>query len=149
MKTIGLSIAALVVGLCGSVVAQESDDPALLGELLGFHGTETIVLVMTTHCYETTGLDSSFKSAAENWYLRNVGFLELADRVIDRLGGQTPAEAEAARNYSGAQIMSAYNQAEDKDGFCRGFLGQVEDGKLDIDQQLPQILKQAQAIASE
>ncbi|WDR01655.1 hypothetical protein PSQ19_12950 [Devosia algicola] len=137
-----------MVGMAGNAMAQDSD-PALVGELMGFHGTETIVSVMTTHCYETTGLDGSYKSAAENWYLRNVGFLELADRVIERLGGQSAAEESAARDYSGAQIMSAYNQAADKDRFCQGFLAQVDGGKLDIDQQLPKILEQAQAIASE
>ena len=139
---------ALMMG-AGGAVAQEADDNALIGELLAFHGSQAIVEAMTTHCYETTGLDSAYKTAAENWYLRNIGFLDLADRVVTKLGGGAPGELEAAETYGGQQIMSAYNQAEDKDGFCRAFLAQVEDGKLDIDKQLPGPLKRAQEIATE
>lgn len=103
---------------------------------------------MTTHCYETTGLDSAYKKAAENWYLRNIGFLDLADRVIERLGGGSPGDLKAAETYGGSQIMSAYNQAADKDSFCRAFLERVENGELDIDEQLPGPLKQAQEISA-
>lgn len=132
-----------------SASGQEAKDAELIGELMAFHGSETIVRVMTTHCYETTGLDAAYKTASENWYLRNIGFLELADRVIDRLGGGSEGQLQAAETYGGEQIMSAYNQAKDKDTFCRAFLEQVEGGALDIDKQLPTVLEQAQAIASQ
>ena len=45
--------------------------------------------------------------------------------------------------------MSAYNQAEDKDTFCRAFLEQVDGGALDIDKQLPDALAKAQDIAAQ
>jgi hypothetical protein len=104
---------------------------------------------MTTHCYETTGLDGAYQTAYENWYLRNIGFLDLADRVAAKLGGGTPEEIAAAETYGGSQIMSAYNQADNKDVFCRAFLERVESGALDIDKQLPEALSQAQQIAAE
>ena len=44
--------------------------------------------------------------------------------------------------------MSAYNQADDKDSFCKAFLDQVNSGALDIDKSLPDALKKAQAIAA-
>jgi len=44
--------------------------------------------------------------------------------------------------------MSAYNQAENKNSFCRAFLEQVETGALDIDRQLPAPLKRAQEISA-
>lgn len=130
-------------------VAQDAGDAELIGELMAFHGSHAIVSAMTTHCYETTGLDAAYQSANENWYLRNVGFLDLADRVIARLGGGAAGQKQAAETYGGAQIMSAYNQAPDKKTFCRTFLEQVEGGALDIDQQLPVALEKAQAIASQ
>lgn len=140
---------AFAVLLLATPVAAQEPDPALVGELMAFHGTEAIVEVMTTHCYETTGLDPVYKTASENWYLRNVGYIELADRVAVRLGGGTAEDVEAARTYGGTQIMSAYNQAADKDTFCRAFLEQVDSGSLDIDKQLPDAIKRAQAIAAQ
>jgi hypothetical protein len=135
--------------LAPQVQAQEAANAKLVGELMAFHGSEAIVSAMTTHCYETTGLDSAYKTAYENWYLRNIGFLDLADRVAAKLGGGTPEEIAAAENYGGSQIMTAYNQAKDKEVFCRAFLEQVDSGALDIDNQLPKVLKQAQQIAAE
>ncbi|WP_375452476.1 hypothetical protein [uncultured Devosia sp.] len=140
--------AAMVMTLGGMALGQDND-PQLVGELMAFHGSAAIVSAMTSHCYETTGLDSAYETAGDNWYLRNVGFLELADRVIDRLGGGVPGQLEAAETYGGTQIMSAYNQAGDKDTFCRKFLGEVESGALDIDKQLAAPLKRAQEIASQ
>ena len=116
---------------------------------MAFHGSEAIVSAMSTHCYETTGLDGAYKTASDNWYLRNIGFLDLADRVILRLGGAAEGEQQAAETYGGSQIMGAYNQAGDKNAFCRVFLEQVESGALDIDMQLPAALAKAQAIASQ
>lgn len=132
-----------------NVQAQEASNGELMGELMAFHGSKAIVSAMTTHCYETTGLDAVYHTANDNWYLRNIGFLDLADRVAGRLGGGTAAEIAAAETYGGTQIMSAYNQAEDKETFCRAFLGQVESGALDIDKQLPAALEKAQAIAAQ
>jgi len=129
--------------------AQDAADPELIGELMAFHGSQAIVSAMTTHCYETTGLDGAYKTANDNWYLRNVGFLDLADRVINRLGGGAEGQQQAAETYGGSQIMSAYNQAADKGTFCRAFLEQVDGGALDIDQQLPAALERAQAIAAQ
>ncbi|WIJ26169.1 hypothetical protein [Devosia sp. RR2S18] len=129
--------------------AQEQSNPQLIGELMAFHGSEAIVSVMTTHCYETTGLDATYKDAAENWHLRNIGFLDLADRVIERLGGAAEGQQKAAETYGGSQIMSAYNQAADKNTFCRAFLERVNEGELDIDKQLPEPLARAQEVASE
>ena len=129
--------------------AQGAADAELVGELMAFHGSRTIVSVMTTHCYETTGLDPAYKTANDNWYLRNIGFLDLANRVIERLGGGAEGQQQAAETYGGAGIMSAYNQAGDKDVFCRAFLEQVEGGALDIDKQLPEVLAQAQDIAAQ
>ena len=129
--------------------AQDTANPELVGELMAFHGTKAIVSAMTTHCYETTGLDSAYHRANDDWYLRNIGFLDLANRVAERLGGGTPAEVAAAETYGGTQIMSAYNQAKDKDSFCQGFLDQVNSGALDIDESLPGALKKAQDIASQ
>jgi len=138
--------------LTALIPASAQDDPAantrLIGELMAFHGSQAIVEVMTTHCYETTGLDSAYKTAAENWYLRNIGFLDLADRVIDRLGGAAEGQLEAAETYGGTQIMTAYNQAGSKETFCRAFLEQVDSGALDIDKQLPDPLKRAQEISA-
>lgn len=131
------------------VHAQEAADPELVGELMAFHGSKTIVSAMTTHCYETTGLDGAYKTAFENWYLRNIGFLDLANRVAARLGGGSPEAVAAAENYGGSQIMSAYNQAGNKDVFCRAFLEQVDSGALDIDKQLPDALSKAQEIAAQ
>jgi len=131
------------------VAAQDAADPELIGELMAFHGSQAIVSAMTTHCYETTGLDAAYKAAGDNWYLRNVGFLDLADRVIIRLGGGADGQQRAAETYGGSQIMSAYNQAGDKNTFCRAFLEQVDSGALDIDQQLPAALEKAQAIAAQ
>ena len=139
---------ALTLLLASPAMAQEAD-PNLVGELMAFHGSKAIVSAMTTHCYETTGLDAAYQQANDNWYLRNVGFLDLADRVALRLGGGTPAEIEAAETYGGTQIMSAYNQAADKNVFCRAFLEQVDNGALDIDKQLPGALQKAQDIASQ
>jgi hypothetical protein len=129
--------------------AQDTDNAALVGELMAFHGSQAIVEAMTTHCYENTGLDSAYQTANDNWYLRNIGFLDLADRVSARLGGGTPEEVSAAETYGGTQIMTAYNQAEDKETFCRTFLEQVDSGALDIDKALPQALKRAQEIAAQ
>lgn len=134
--------------LSAPVAAQEDGDSALVGELMAFHGSRAIIDVMTTHCYETTGLDTAYKTASENWYLRNISYLDLADRVIERLGGGAEGQREAAETYGGSQIMTAYNQAPDKTVFCRAFLEQVEDGALDIDRQLPEILKRAQEISA-
>jgi hypothetical protein len=130
-------------------IAQEAGDAELIGELMAFHGSKAIVSAMTTHCYETTGLDAAYQTANDNWYLRNVGFLDLANRVAARLGGGTAQEIAAAETYGGTQIMSAYNQAEDKNTFCRAFLEQVDGGALDIDKQLPDALEKAQAIAAQ
>lgn len=129
--------------------AQDGADAELIGELMAFHGSQAIVSAMTTHCYETTGLDQAYKTASDNWYLRNIGFLDLADRVIARLGGGAEGQQQAAETYGGSQIMSAYNQAADKDSFCRAFLEQVDGGALDIDKQLPDALAQAQDIAAQ
>lgn len=147
------SCLALVVSALSLVIpAQAQDDSVansqLIGELMAFHGSQAIVQVMTTHCYETTGLDGAYKAAADNWYLRNIGFLDLADRVIISLGGAAEGQQQAAETYGGSQIMTAYNQAADKNSFCRAFLEQVDSGALDIDQQLPAPLKRAQEIAS-
>lgn len=147
------SCLALVVSLLSLVIpAHAQDDSAansqLIGELMAFHGSQAIVDVMTTHCYETTGLDVAYKTAAENWYLRNIGFLDLADRVIISLGGAAEGQQQAAETYGGSQIMTAYNQAADKESFCRAFLEQVDSGALDINNQLPAPLKRAQEIAS-
>ena len=128
--------------------AQDANNAELIGELMAFHGSKAIVSAMTTHCYETTGLDGTYKIASDNWYLRNIGYLDLADRVIDRLGGAAEGAQRAAETYGGEQIMSAYNQADDRDAFCHAFLEQVEGGSLDIDKQLPEALKKAQEIAS-
>ncbi|WP_152558426.1 hypothetical protein [Devosia sp. LC5] len=135
--------------LISAARAQENADAELVGELMAFHGSRAIVSAMTTHCYETTGLDGAYKTANDNWYLRNVGFLDLADRVITKLGGTSPGQIEAAETYGGTQIMSAFNQAEDKEAFCRSFLERVENGALDIDKQLAGILKRAQDIAAD
>lgn len=147
-----MKYAIVVIVLCmglSSAVAQETEDPALVGELMAFHGSKAIVSAMTTHCYETTGLDPAYKAANDNWYLRNIGFLDLADRVILRLGGGAEGAKQAAETYGGTQIMSAYNQADDKNTFCRAFLEQVDSGALDIDKQLPQALSRAQDIAAQ
>lgn len=143
-----LKIGAVFLALVLPAHAQENSDPALVGELMAFHGSQAIVDVMTTHCYETTGLDNAYKDAAANWYLRNIGYLDLADRVITKLGGGSETERKAAETYGGTQIMTAYNQAGDKNSFCRNFLEQVQAGSLDIDQQLPAILKRAQEISA-
>lgn len=144
------AVACAAVVLLGSGSAWAQDDNAqLVGELMAFHGSAAIVEAMTTHCYETTGLDSAYEVANDNWYLRNVGFLDLADRVIERLGGGTPGQQQVAETYGGEQIMDAYNKAGDKDGFCRNFLAEVEGGALDINKQLAAPLKQAQEIASQ
>ena len=147
MRTLKV-LTVCVLALPLPVMGQGQSDPELVGELMAFHGSQAIVDVMTTHCYETTGLDGAYKEAAANWYLRNIGYLDLADRVIARLGGGTAGQQEAAEVYGGSQIMSAYNQAADKNVFCRAFLEQVESEALDIDQQLPDILKRAQDISS-
>jgi len=141
--------AAFASLLCVIPASASEADAALIGELMAFHGSRAIVSVMTTHCYETTGLDPAYKQADDNWYLRNIGFLELADRVVARLGGDEADQQKAAETYGGTQIMSAYNQAGDKNVFCRAFLDQVESGTLDIDRQLPAVLARAQAIASQ
>ena len=138
----------LAVFLASPAMAQDAD-PELVGELMAFHGSKAIVSAMTTHCYETTGLDTAYQTANDNWYLRNVGFLDLADRVALRLGGGTAEEIAAAETYGGTQIMSAYNQAPDKETFCRSFLEQVDGGALDIDKPLPAALEKAQAIAAQ
>ncbi|KKC40849.1 hypothetical protein WH87_01335 [Devosia epidermidihirudinis] len=138
----------LCLGLAPAA-AQEESNPKLVSELMAFHGSKAIVSAMTTHCYENTGLDPAYKTANDNWYLRNIGFLDLADRVILRLGGGAEGEKQAAETYGGTQIMSAYNQASDKGAFCRSFLEQIDNGALDIDKQLPSVLSQAQAIAAQ
>ena len=147
MREFGLLMVAWA-GLSVGTMAQDAADPALVGELMAFHGSQAIVDVMTTHCYETTGLDPAYKSASENWYLRNISYLDLADRVIGRLGGGEPGQRQAAETYGGSQIMSAYNAASDKATFCRTFLEQIETGALDIDVQLPGPLKRAQEISA-
>jgi hypothetical protein len=141
--------AALWLAVLAPASAQQASDPELVGELMAFHGSQAIVSAMSTHCYETTGLDGAYQVAAENWYLRNIGFLDLADRVIARLGGGAAGQQEAAETYGGTQIMSAYNQAADKGTFCRAFLEQVDSGALDIDTQLPDALARAQDIAAQ
>ena len=142
-------LVAAWLGFLVPASAQDAGDAELIGELMAFHGSRAIVSVMTTHCYETTGLDGAYKTAGENWYLRNIGFLDLADRVIEELGGGAEGQQQAAKTYGGSQIMSAYNQAADKDMFCRAFLEQVDGGALDIDKQLPDALAKAQEIASQ
>ncbi|WP_299743647.1 hypothetical protein [Devosia sp.] len=139
---------AMVV-LTGGVAKGQDGDAKLVGELMAFHASAAIVSAMTSHCYETTGLDGAYEEAGDNWYLRNVGFLDLADRVIERLGGGAPGQLETAETYGGAQIMAAYNQAGDKEEFCRNFLAEVEGGAMDIDKQLSGPLKKAQEIASQ
>lgn len=142
---IGAALAMLALPAQGQ---DAPADTALVGELMAFHGSQAIVDVMTTHCYETTGLDNVYKDAASDWYLRNISYLDLADRVIARLGGGSPEEVKAAETYGGTQIMTAYNQAPNKDSFCRTFLDQVQSGAMDIDKQLPAILKRAQEISA-
>jgi hypothetical protein len=141
-------LTAAVVALLVSPAAAQQADTALVGELMAFHGSHAIVEVMTTHCYETTGLDSAYQDASKDWYLRNIGYLDLADRVIARLGGGTEGQLEAAETYGGSQIMTAYNAAPDKSVFCRAFLEQVQGGSLDINEQLPDVLKRAQEISA-
>jgi hypothetical protein len=141
-------MALIAAATPGWAQEQSEADAALVGELMAFHGSKAIVEVMSTHCYETTGLDNAYKDAAANWYLRNVSYLDLADRVIARLGGGTDGQQKAAETYGGSQIMTAYNQAPDKDVFCRAFLEQIESEALDIDRQLPDILKRAQDISA-
>ncbi|WP_338720619.1 hypothetical protein [Devosia sp. XK-2] len=149
MRTVLAAWMALIAAATPGWAQEQSEaDVALVGELMAFHGSKAIVEVMTTHCYETTGLDNAYKDAAANWYLRNVGYLDLADRVIARLGGGTEGQQKAAETYGGSQIMTAYNQAPDKDVFCRAFLEQIESEALDIDRQLPDILKRAQDISA-
>jgi hypothetical protein len=144
-----LVLAAAILTIAAPAAAQDqAADAALVGELMAFHGSKAIVEVMTTHCYETTGLDTAYQDAAANWYLRNISYLDLADRVAARLGGGSEEEIKAAETYGGSQIMTAYNQAPDKDIFCRTFLEQVESESLDIDNQLPDILKRAQDISA-
>lgn len=144
-----LAMAVCVLSLVIPAQAQDdSGNSQLIGELMAFHGSQAIVEVMTTHCYETTGLDSAYKTAADNWYLRNISFLDLADRVINALGGAAEGQLKAAEVYGGTQIMTAYNQAADKNSFCRVFLEQVDSGALDIDRQLPAPLKRAQEISA-
>lgn len=141
-----LAIALLL--LSPSAMAEDAVDPALLGELMAFHGSRAIVSAMTIHCYETTGLDPAYRAAYDNWYLRNIGFLDLANRVAAKLDATNPEAVAAAETYGGTQIMSAYNQAPDKDVFCRSFLEQVNSGALDIDRQLPDTLRKAQELGS-
>jgi len=141
-------VAATLPATLAPANAQDAD-PAFVGELMAFHGSQAIVEVMTTHCYETTGLDSAYRTAYDNWYLRNIGFLELADRVARQLGGGTEQEIAAAETYGGTQIMSAYNQASDKAAFCTAFRERVDNGELDIDKQLPDALRRAQDIAAQ
>ena len=141
-------LTVLILALPLPALAQEQVDADLVGELMAFHGSKAIVEVMSTHCYETTGLDGAYKDAAANWSLRNIGYLDLADRVIARLGGGVEGQQQAAETYGGSQVMTAYNQAPDKDQFCRAFLEQVESEGLDIDNQLPDILKRAQDISA-
>jgi hypothetical protein len=144
-----LVLAAAILTIAAPAAAQDAAaDAALVGELMAFHGSKAIVEVMTTHCYETTGLDTAYQDAAANWYLRNISYLDLADRVAARLGGGSAEEIKAAETYGGSQIMTAYNQAADKEVFCRTFLEQVESESLDIDNQLPDILKRAQDISA-
>ncbi|MBD8066716.1 hypothetical protein IC608_14675 [Devosia sp. PTR5] len=147
-RTPALVLTLLALSIAPGKAQEAQDNAALIGELMAFHGSEAIVNVMTTHCYETTGLDDSYKTAAENWYLRNISYLDLADRVIDMLGGAAEGDLKAAREYGGSQIMSAYNQAGDQDTFCRTFLEQVESGAFDIDKQLPGPLERAQEISA-
>ncbi|WP_160297840.1 hypothetical protein [Devosia chinhatensis] len=143
-----LLAAALTASILPAQAQDTASDTALIGELMAFHGSKAIVEAMSTHCYENTGLDGAYHDAAANWYLRNVGYLDLADRVINRLGGGSEGQQRTAETYGGSQIMSAYNQAPDKTVFCRTFLEQVEGGTLDIDKQLPEILKRAQEISA-
>lgn len=144
---------ALGLSLCLSLPshaqADNTEDARLIGALTAFHGSRTIVTAMSAHCYENAGLNPDFRTASENWYLRNVGFLDLADRVIAKLGGAEPGQREAAETYAGSQIMSAYNQAPNKLSFCRDFLAQVNSGGFDIDKTLEEPLRRAQAIAAE
>lgn len=148
MRRFVILAAAFLTVLTPTMGQEETADTALIGELMAFHGSKAIVEAMTTHCYENTGLDDVYKEAAANWYLRNISYLDLADRVINRLGGAEEGQQVAAETYGGSQIMSAYNQASDKTVFCRTFLEQVESGALDIDKQLPDILKRAQEISA-
>jgi hypothetical protein len=143
-----LLAAAFMASVLPAHAQDDATNTALVGELMAFHGSKAIVEAMSTHCYETTGLDNAYREAAANWYLRNISYLDLADRVIGRLGGGREGQQEAAEIYGGSQIMSAYNQAPDKNIFCRAFLEQVEGGSLDIDKQLPEILKRAQEISA-
>ncbi|GHA24427.1 hypothetical protein GCM10007989_20120 [Devosia pacifica] len=140
-----LSLGVLLAGTT-SCLAMAQDDNRLIDRLLAFHGTETIVSVMSTHCYETTGLDGAYLEAADNWYLRNVSYLDLADRVIERLGGAAPEQVEEAETYSGTQIMSAYNAAADKSAFCSEFIEDVTSQDLDIDNRMPDLLEEARAV---
>lgn len=144
-------VVAVLFGLVSVIPAhaQDAADSALIGELMAFHGSHAIVSAMTTHCYESTGLDGAYNTAKDNWYLRNVGFLDLASRVIIRLGGAAEGQQQAAETYGGTQIMSAFNQAGDKNTFCRAFLEQVDSGALDIDKQMPSALARAQDIAAQ
>lgn len=146
-----LLLAATLLATLATATAQEAaaPDAAFVGELMAFHGSRAIVDVMTTHCYETTGLDSAYQTTYDNWYLRNIGFLDLADRVARQLGGGTEEEITAAETYGGTQIMSAYNQAESKTSFCTAFRERVDNGELDIDKQLPDALRRAQQIAAQ
>jgi hypothetical protein len=145
---LALAVAFLTLAIPAHAQDESAANSQLIGELMAFHGSQAIVDVMTTHCYETTGLDAAYKTAAENWYLRNISFLDLADRVIAKLGGGVEGQQKAAETYGGTQIMTAYNQSPDKTSFCRTFLEQVETGALDIDQQLPAPLKRAQEISA-
>lgn len=144
-------VLTLLLGLAPLVPAQAQDasNPELVGELLAFHGSKVIVSAMTTHCYETTGLDGTYKTAYDNWYLRNIGFLDLADRVVAKLGGAPEGMKAQIENLAGSQIMSAYNQSADRDVFCRAFLAEVDGGMRDINKQLPAVLEKAQEIASQ
>jgi hypothetical protein len=150
LRLVVFAALGMSLSLCLPSHAQAiTDDAELIGALTAFHGSRTIVSVMATHCYENAGLNPEFRTASDNWYLRNIGFLDLADRVIIRLGGAEPGQREAAETYAGSQIMSAYNQAPNKEAFCRDFLAQVNSGGFDIDRTLEDPLRRAQAIAAE
>ncbi|RUT29308.1 hypothetical protein EMQ25_14385 [Arsenicitalea aurantiaca] len=139
---------ALLLGaaMAAPAHAATAGQDELIGEVLAFYGTQTIVETMSTHCYESAGLEEEYEIAAQDWYLRNVSFLDLAHRVLTQLDGLDEERRRAAEIYSGTQIMTAFNAAPDKRAFCLAFRESLEEGVLDIDRQFADTLERARAV---
>jgi hypothetical protein len=149
LRSAGLALAIFAGALSVQPAAAQEPDPRLLGEIYAFYGTKALVGVASERCYVQMGLDAAYPLAAENWNIRNIAYVELADRVLILLGQTTPDSRNAAEAYGTEQARHAFDAAADASAYCATLLLSINAGAFDIAEQYPEQLRRIQAVGAD